>query len=168
MSNCIVYFNAGANYDYSCSLNYCCTTPQPTGGVGNISLDPQLASASHLSFLSPCIGKGNLAAASGVDIDGEPWANPPSIGCDEFHAGALTGPLNVAVTASLTNVIVGYPVALTGLIEGRTDLSVWAFGDGAVEINQPYVTHSWSSTGDYPVSLWPSMIVILTALAPPR
>jgi hypothetical protein len=154
LNNCIAYFNTGSNYDSSSTLNYCCTTPLPTTGVGNISSDPQLASAFRLSALSPCIGKGNYAAASGTDIDGEPWANPPSIGCDEYHAGAVTGPLSVAIRASFTNVAVGYPVNFTALIDGRTDLSVWEFGDGALEINQPYTAHSWATPGDYPVSLW--------------
>jgi parallel beta-helix repeat protein len=154
LNNCNVYFNTGSNYDSSSTLNYCCATPLPTNGVGNISSDPQLASASHLSALSPCIGKGSYAAVSGTDIDGEPWANPPSIGCDEYHAGAVTGPLSVAIAVSFTNVAVGYAVALTAGIEGRTDLSVWDFGDGALEINQPYATHSWAMPGDYLVSLW--------------
>jgi hypothetical protein len=154
LTNCIVYFNSWMNYDSSSALDHCCTTPLPANGVGNISSDPQLASAFYLSALSPCIGKGKFAAVSGTDIDGEPWANPPAIGCDEYHAGAVTGPLTVDFTASLTNVIVGYSVDLTASIEGRTDLSIWEFGDGALEINQPYTTHSWSAVGDYPVSLW--------------
>jgi hypothetical protein len=154
LTNCIVYFNRGSNYDPLCTLNYCCTTPLPANGIGNISSDPELASASHLSAFSPCLGKGSHAAASGTDIDGEPWANPPSMGCDEYHAGAVTGPLSAAITASFTNVAVGYSVDFTALIEGRTDLSVWEFGDGALEINQPYAAHSWALPGDYLVSLW--------------
>ena len=140
LNNCIVYFNnaaQGANYSTDSTLNYCCTTPMPTNGVGNISADPQLASASHLSVLSPCIGKGNYAAASGVDIDGESWANPPSMGCDEYHAGAVTGPISLGISANFTNAAVGYPVNVTALIEGRTDFSIWTFGDGSLEINQP-------------------------------
>jgi hypothetical protein len=154
LANCITYFNSGGNYDSSSTLSYCCTTPLPTNGVGNISSDPELASASHLSIFSPCIGRGNYATVSGTDIDGEPWANPPSIGCDEYHAGAVTGPLSAAISVSFTNVAVGYAVALTARIGGRTDLSVWDFGDGALEINQPYTTHSWAMPGDYLVSLW--------------
>ena len=155
--NCIVYFNTasgGANYDSSSILNYCCTTPLPAGGSGNIAFDPQLASASHLSAESPCRGAGNAAYATGTDIDGEPWGNPPSIGCDEYHPGAVTGPLTVSLLANYTNVSAGYPVSLTALIEGRTTVSVWDFGDGDVAINQPYLTHAWTETGDYLVALW--------------
>ncbi len=153
LNNCIVYFNAGANYDASSTLNYCCTTPQPTNGVGNISLDPQLASSSHLSAGSPCRGAGNAAYASGTDIDGESWASPPSIGCDEYHAGALTGPLSLGITASFTNVLIGFTVQLTALIEGRAAASSWDFGDGISATNQPYAFHAWTALGDYAVVL---------------
>src|SRR5262249_20674354 len=98
LNNCIVYFNTAhqaANYDSFSTLNYCCTTPLPASGVGNISADPQLASASHLSVDSPCRSAGCSAYATGTDIDGEPWASPPSIGCDEYHAAELTGSLTV-------------------------------------------------------------------------
>jgi hypothetical protein len=161
LRNCIVYFNtcsiAGANYytEYSITLDYCCTIPLPESwqGVGNISLDPQLASASHLSAASPCRGAGSADYASGTDIDGEAWANPPSIGCDEFHAGTATGPLSVAIAAAFTNVVTGYPVELTAIIQGRTTASVWEFGDGVATTNQPYTSHAWTTPGDYAVVL---------------
>jgi hypothetical protein len=154
--NCITYYNTaaeGANYDSSSTLYYCCTTPLPTTGVGNLALDPQLASVTHLSAASPCRGAGSAAYASGTDIDGEPWGNPPSIGCDEYHVGAVTGPLTVGLVASDTNVPVGYAVSLTALIEGRTTQSVWDFGDGVVVSNQPYASHAWAAPGDYAVAL---------------
>ncbi len=157
--NCIVYFNTapvGANYDSdpTVALNYCCTTPFPTNGVSNIALDPQLASLSHLSAGSPCRGAGSAAYATGTEIDGESWGNPPSIGCDEYHAGAVTGPLTVNLLATYTNVALGFPVSFTALIEGRTTDSVWDLGTGDVATNQPYVTHRWTQPGDYLVALW--------------
>ena len=81
LNNCIVFFNRapnGANYRES-AFTYSCTTPLPPG-VGNIDADPQLASITHLSPISPCIGAGSPAYATGVDIDGEPWARPPAMG----------------------------------------------------------------------------------------
>ena len=156
LNNCIVYYNSatvqGANYN-SGTLNYCCTTPMPTGGTGNITNEPGLASASHLSSGSPCRAAGNAAYALGTDIDGEPWLSPPSIGCDEFYSGSATGLLAVAVSADWTNVTVGLEVGFKALIEGRASASAWDFGDGVVVSNRPYASHSWSSLGTYPVVL---------------
>ncbi len=170
LNNCIVYFNtapSGANWvnrgnsetTRASVLNYCCTTPMPVPWpeqepfVGNITLDPQLASASHLSAGSPCRGAGNAQYATGTDIDGEAWASPPSIGCDEYHAGAVTGPLSAAVTANYTNAAAGYPIQLTAWTEGRTAASTWDFGDGASATNQPIGVHAWRFAGDCSVVL---------------
>jgi hypothetical protein len=122
LSNCIVIGNQsppgiGSNYIGS-ALNYCCTLPMPTNGVGNLASDPLLASLSHLSTDSPCIGAGSAAAASGTDLDGETWLNPPSIGCDEYHVGAATGALNVSIQADNANVGPSYVVHLTAQITG--------------------------------------------------
>jgi PKD repeat protein len=154
LNNCIVYFNeapGSPNY-FGGTLRYSCTTPQP-GGIGNTSADPQLASSSHLSGSSPCRGAGRAAHASGTDIDGEAWLDPPSMGCDEYHAGDVTGPLSVSMTATLAAVLPSYPVAFTALVQGQTTASVWDFGDGVVVSNQPYASHAWTTIGDYAVVL---------------
>jgi parallel beta-helix repeat protein len=156
LNNCILYYNRaynGPNYGTNCTLNYCCTTPMPTNGYGNIVGEPQLASASHLSAGSPCRGAGSAAYATGLDIDGEPWLSPPSIGCDEYRAGAVTGALSVAIGACWTNVAVGFALNFTGRISGRVAASGWDFGDGMVLSNRPYASHAWLAAGTYAVML---------------
>jgi hypothetical protein len=125
----------------------------PQTGSGNISLEPQLATASHLSASSPCRGAGLAGSATGTDIDGEPWANPPSIGCDEYYGGATTGPLNVAIVAAITNAPADSQVQFTALIDGQASASFWDFGDGVIVSNRPYANHSWSASGGYLVVL---------------
>jgi hypothetical protein len=78
--NCIAYYNtasAGANCDSSSTLNYCCTTPLPATGVGNIANDPLFVDFANgnlrLQSNSPCINAGNNAYVSGTtDLDGNP------------------------------------------------------------------------------------------------
>jgi hypothetical protein len=161
-NNCIIYFNTATEGDGNWSgrsrnnsLNFCCTTPRPElwRGIGNITLDPQLASATYLSADSPCRGAGSAAYTTGLDIDGEAWASPPSIGCDEYRAGAVTGPLSVSIGAGLNDVTAGYPVELTALIEGRATASVWEFRDSVVVSNRPFTTHAWAAPADYLVTV---------------
>ena len=155
-NNCILYYNTavnGANYYYNSRLNFCCTTPDPGSGAGNITAAPQLFGTFHLSQASPCRGAGSAAYATGVDLDGESWLSPPSIGCDEYRPGAVTGPLTVAIRASWTNVAPGVAVDLTALITGRGTAYVWDFGDGMVLSNQFYLSRTWSAVGTYPVVL---------------
>jgi opacity protein-like surface antigen len=98
LNNCIVYYNSapeGPNH-WGASLSCCCTSPDP-GGTGNITQEPTLTSPSHIATNSPCVGAGSSVYASGTDIDGEPWLNPPSIGCDQPTPGSITGMLAVAV-----------------------------------------------------------------------
>jgi len=78
--NCIVYFNSASgevNFDTSSALNYCCTTPQPAIGVGNITSAPMFVDDASgnpdLQSGSPCINAGNNAFVSGTtDIRGNP------------------------------------------------------------------------------------------------
>ena len=112
LNNCLVYYNVSARGEanwFDCLMNYCCTTPLPSEGAGNINLDPQLAGTFRLSGSSPCRGAGSAAYPTGTDMDGEAWAEPPSVGCDEYHPGAVTGPLAVSIFAAHTNVAVAYP-----------------------------------------------------------
>ncbi len=84
LANCILFNNTapiGPNFAPATgtpiTLNYCCTSPLPTNGIGNISVDPFFVNASagdyHLQSSSPCINAGiNLYAAGTTDLDGNP------------------------------------------------------------------------------------------------
>jgi hypothetical protein len=156
--NCVIYYNTSIdvqspNHDVEIVFYNCWTTPIPELGGVNYDGDPQLASLSHLSASSPCIGRGSYTYTTGQDIDGEPWADPPSIGCDEYRAGSATGAVTVAVLAEYTNIASGFNSAFTASIAGRVSGSRWGFGDGTSVTNRPYVSHAWAEGGDYPVVL---------------
>lgn len=76
LTNCIVYGNT-VNHDcpYGGVLNYCCTTPLPTAGVGNfvnppLFVDP-VGGNLRLQSNSPCINAGNNEAVTAfTDLDG--------------------------------------------------------------------------------------------------
>jgi PKD repeat protein len=154
LNNCIAFYNTAANGPnyYNSTLSYSCSTPLPSG-PGNLGDEPLLASATHLSADSPCIGRGSAAYASGVDIDGEPWLNPPCIGADQFVPGQTLGPLTVSIAATYTNVGTDFTVPFQAVINGRLSTSVWDFGDGVVVSNRPLATHAWTAPGQYMVSL---------------
>jgi hypothetical protein len=95
LDNCITYYNGGGNY-YDrlgpASLNYCCTTPMPSSGVGNIANEPDFVYPQggnfRLRIFSPCIDVGDNALAVGaVDLDGNPRivGSAVDIGAYEFH-----------------------------------------------------------------------------------
>ena len=154
LDNCIVYDNtapSGPNYRDS-AFRYSCTTPDP-GGTGNITNNPMLVSISHIASNSPCAGAGHSSYAAGTDIDGEAWLNPPSMGCDEVAAGAVTGTLTVAIHADFTNAVVGAAADFRADIEGAATRNIWTFGDGGAATNRAYVSHAWSATGAFPVVL---------------
>jgi hypothetical protein len=154
MYDCIIFYNKAVapneNYDQGL-LNGCCTTPLPTNGVGDISVDPELASLSHLSAASPCREGGPCRFLN--DIDGETGTASPPIGCDKYIAGSVTGALSVAISAAYTNSSTGFPLDFTALIDGRTSASSWDFGDGTIVSNHPYATHIWTQPGGYTLKL---------------
>jgi hypothetical protein len=98
--NCIVYDNpVGSNTNYDTipgpppsTFNYCCTTPMPTNGLGNITNAPLFVDPAngnfHLQPASPCINSGNNAFVSGAtDLDGNPRivGGTVDIGAYEFQ-----------------------------------------------------------------------------------
>ena len=157
LHNSIAYFNTCESGNtpnhYQSIFDYSCTFPLPSG-TGNISNDPEMSSLMYLSKNSPCIAKGNIIYISGVDIDGDPWNNPPSMGCDEVGVGSITGTLAVAATAFPTNLSTGVDVTFTGFIEGPTIACAWDFRDGTIASNCPVVTHKFATPGNYSVLFW--------------
>ena len=120
MTNCIVvgnfsrYSYPNTNYN-SCTLTYCCSDPLPAG-TGNVDVNPQLlADDIHLAENSPCIGIGLSSVASGTDIDGQPWNNPPSIGCDEWSPAPL-----IAVQPAFQIGVPPYDMTVSVAVAGQT------------------------------------------------
>ena len=105
LRNCIVYYNTasnGANYTNTIIINYCCTLPMPTSGVGNITSEPgfvnRLAGDYRLVPGSACIDAGNNAYASGdVDLDGNPRRvnGVVDIGAYEYQLPEVVRPVMV-------------------------------------------------------------------------
>jgi len=78
--NTIVYGNSAPtapNYNEHTLLDYCCTTPLPGSGAGNMDANPRFIDAAagnyRLQPTSPCIDMGDNAHAPGtIDLDGNP------------------------------------------------------------------------------------------------
>ena len=102
LDHCIVYYNT-APYGANCYggnpgiyLYYCCTTPDPASGVGNITAEPlfvsQLNGNLRLQSNSPCINAGLDAYAPGVtDLDGRPRivGGAVDIGAYEYQGAGM-------------------------------------------------------------------------------
>jgi hypothetical protein len=154
VSNCIIFFNSAPSSPniYASQTHYSCSTPLPVG-TGNISADPQLTDGVHLAATSPCRGMGSSLAVSGTDFEGEPWANPPSMGCDEILESSFVGPLSVALTTGYPEVAAYGAMPLIGQVIGRASRLEWSFGDGLGFTNLSYLaSHSWTTPGDYAVT----------------
>jgi hypothetical protein len=150
LNNCIVYFNVapqGENYDSSSTLNYCCTTPQPTNGVGNITNAPlfvdQGAGNLRLQSNSPCINAGlNALAPAGPDLDGYPRikGGTVDIGAYEFEVVHYVDMNSAHPAPPYTN----WPNAATN-IQDAVDAAV--AGDGIIVTNGIYATGGRTALG---------------------
>ncbi len=94
LNNCIAYSNiapSAPNY-WSGPINYSCTTPMPTDGIGNITNAPLFVDYAggnlRPQFNSPCINAGlNAYAPGATDLDGLPRivSGTVDIGAYEFQ-----------------------------------------------------------------------------------
>jgi len=133
LTNCIAYGNVAvppttdSNY-FSSTFSFCCAAPLPSG-VGNISADPQLlVDGVHLSATSPCRAAGTNSVVIGADIDGQPWADPPAIGCDEW----LPAPV---IARQPQPQLTGSPLLLSmpgAIVAGQEPFAFWWIKDGVV------------------------------------
>ncbi|HWQ92603.1 MAG TPA: immunoglobulin domain-containing protein, partial [Clostridia bacterium] len=130
--NCIVYGNTVSAVDFANGFFWYSCTPLPAPGTGNFTANPQLRSDNvHLALTSPCRGAGSLVTGSS-DLDGQPWASPPSVGCDEPS-------LEPVAAQPITQVI-----PQTGLlvvdasVGGQSPVSCWWFKDGVLVANNLY------------------------------
>jgi hypothetical protein len=132
---------------------YSCSNPLPSG-TGNINVNPQFVDyAFHLLADSPCRGTGSSLYSSGSDLDDEPFANPPSMGCDEVIAANLTGPLSVVIANGTRETLVNHSTGFSAYVNGRASGVSWSFGDGATVTNViSGVFHAWTNAGTYTVT----------------
>jgi len=98
LSNCVVWGNTattGTNW-LGGSMSYCCTTPDPGAGSGNITNDPQFMNAANgnyrLRYGSSCIDTGTNLPIITNDLDGVArpldgnydGTNTTDMGCYEY------------------------------------------------------------------------------------
>jgi hypothetical protein len=160
--NCVIsdnrdwsgYSDLTSNWDSQAGyLSFSCTYPQPYGGTSNIT-GGFLIDGLHLAVNSPCRGAGNPAYATGTDLEGNAWANPPSMGCFEVNEAEITGPLAVSITPVYSSAVEDKDFALFGNISGWASRVGWSFGDGTIITNLSLlaVGHTWTNSGDYTVT----------------
>jgi hypothetical protein len=149
------------HFESSSSLGgiwYSCCPSSITLGQGNILTNLIfLDAAYHIPVVSPCRGTGSLLYSSGEDMDGEPWANPPSMGADEVIDANLVGPISLTLNVTpSTNALANpplHPLFFTDSITGRVSRIDWDFGDGVILTNAGYsISHSWTTPGSYSVT----------------
>ena len=158
LNNCILFDNygsSGANYSTEglpvISMNFCCTTPLPLNGVGNITNVPlfinPLANDFRLSSNSPCIDAGNNDYVVGTeDLD----ANPRIIeGIVDIGAFEYQSIIPLAVTIQ--------PASQSVLADTTVNFGVRAIGQ------QP-ISYQWLFNGTNLVGATNNLLVLNNVL----
>lgn len=170
LNNCIAWGNVSlgaVNQNIEAAAGEYSCAPELTSGTGNLAVNPKLAGAWRLATNSPCIGAGSSDYSNGVDLDGEVWRTPPSMGCDEVYAGGLTGSLSVAIVRADSPIVAGrQPGAVAGTLEGKAVGTSWSFDDGTGETNNLWTSHVWSTTGTHSIVLtaWNETMSVSTSV----
>jgi hypothetical protein len=160
LNNCIVYYNTGGNYSGS-TLDYCCTTPLPTNGVGNITNEPAFVGWAngnfHLQTNSPCINAGNNAYVTAADdLDGNPRiaGGTVDVGAYEFQS-----PVSLISYAWLQQY--GLPVnantdASDPDSDGMNNWQEWMADTSPIDANDYLRITTFTRTGTYNTLWWTS------------
>jgi hypothetical protein len=102
ITNSIIYDNAPIHLSQcptggDCTVNYSDIEGGWSGGIGNISADPQFMDAAngdyHLRVSSPCIDAGTPVGAPPADIEGTPRDDSPDMGAYEWTGFHIFLPL---------------------------------------------------------------------------
>jgi hypothetical protein len=107
MNNCIAFYNSAADYgpnhfdnpSLPIVVNYTCTTPMPTNGIGNFTNAPRFVDLVggnlRLQSNSPCINAGNNDyVTTSVDLDGNPRISASVVDTGAFES-PFTRPMNI-------------------------------------------------------------------------
>lgn len=127
MTNCIIYYNSsyGNCMTYGGTFAYCCTIPSLTG-TGNFTNAPQLfPDCVHLANSSPCVGAGAVTA-TGTDIFGQTWSNPPAVGCAEWQSAPVVSQPHLYLTSDPAGASVG-----NAMVSGQFPLTFAWLKDGS-------------------------------------
>ncbi len=152
LDHCILWYNStmnGAENVSGGSVSYSCAPELEHGSDGNITNNPQLVSASHISPDSPCAGSGTIPRDT-FDIDGENWRSAPAMGCDEPRIPYSTANVSITIDGP-TDIPAGYKAFFSVDIQGAFHHDYVEFGDGQTAINTAIVPiyHTWITPGTY-------------------